>query len=146
MTKEEFAASLHGRDAHRFDLTKEETKQAKAAGLAVVFGQSDDLMEFRGAIEDEVGAWDGVTAVLFKHKDRFFATDADSIGEMDNARQEVAAMDAAEAGNLVTAVWGNAAPEMRWLIKTALPHAPFDLMEDGEVYDRGLVLSLADLA
>lgn len=145
MSKEEFAARLHGRDARRFDLTKEESQQAKAAGFAVIFGQSDDLMEFRGAIEDEVGAWDGVTAVVFKHKDRFFAVDADSISEMDNARQEVAAMDAAEAGNLVKAVWGNAAPELRWLIKTALPHAAFDLLEDGEVYDRGLVLDVADL-
>jgi hypothetical protein len=33
---------------------------AKDNGLVIVFGASDDLVELRGAIHDEVGACDGV--------------------------------------------------------------------------------------
>ena len=58
MTKEELAALINGRK-YRHELTDKEEKAAKDARLVVVFGASDDLMEFRGAINDECGAYDG---------------------------------------------------------------------------------------
>ncbi|WP_222946299.1 hypothetical protein [Paraburkholderia sp. UCT31] len=39
-------------------------EQAKAAGLVIVFGYSDDVMEFRGAIDDQLDSYDGTTAYL----------------------------------------------------------------------------------
>lgn len=145
MTKEEFAASLNGRDARRFDLTKQEEKEAKAHGLVVAFGYSDDNLEFRGAVEEEVGCWNGTTAVLYKHKDKWCVVATDAIDDLENARAEVAAMDAVDAGNSITAVWAPKEVSLRWLIKTSLPSASFDLMEDGEVYDRAIVLNISDL-
>ena len=58
MTQFEFAQKLHGRLRSREIFTNEEIL-ARDNGLVVVMGASDDLMEFTGAISDEVSAWDG---------------------------------------------------------------------------------------
>jgi hypothetical protein len=52
MTKEELAAILNDRE-YGAEITEIEAKLAKKDGLVVVFGHSDDCVEFRGAIEDE---------------------------------------------------------------------------------------------
>ena len=49
------------------DVTAETEKQiAKDSGLVIVYGASDDLMEFEGAIEDEIGCYDGDTIHITK--------------------------------------------------------------------------------
>lgn len=58
MTKEQLAYLLNGRE-YTNEITKEEEREAKNSGLLVIFGASDDLIELRGAIYDEVGAING---------------------------------------------------------------------------------------
>ena len=65
MTKEEFAKKLDGRE-YREEITREEAAEAKKNNLVVVFGASDDLIEFRGAIYDEINAWGGEIVLLDK--------------------------------------------------------------------------------
>ncbi len=55
LTKEELAARINGR-AYRDEITPEEEKLAKENSLVVIFGASDDLIELRGAINEEIGA------------------------------------------------------------------------------------------
>ena len=55
----EFAASLDG--IEYLDERPEAWAQAEKNGYVVVFGYSDDGVEFRGAISDELGAYDGRT-------------------------------------------------------------------------------------
>ncbi len=57
MNAKQLAAQLNGRE-YGSEITKEEEAAAKKAGLVVVYGASDDLVELRGAIEEEVGAYD----------------------------------------------------------------------------------------
>ena len=66
MNAKELAAKLNGREYLR-EITDEEAKQAKASGLVVVYGASDDLIEFRGAIHDEGDCYDG-GEILFDSK------------------------------------------------------------------------------
>ena len=54
LTKEELAAKLNGR-SYRNEITPEEERLAKDNRLVVIFGASDDLIELRGAICDELG-------------------------------------------------------------------------------------------
>ncbi len=61
----DFAKKLTGRECGD-EITREESKNAADLGLVVVYGASDDLMEFRGAIEDEVGCYEGGVAYLIK--------------------------------------------------------------------------------
>lgn len=63
MTKEELAGQLNGREYLR-EIMKSEAEKARANNLLVVFGSSDDLLEFRGTINDEVGAYEGTVVYL----------------------------------------------------------------------------------
>lgn len=58
MTIYEFSEGLNGRQYGK-ELYPFEEQRAKQLGYVVVFGYSDDNTEFRGAIEDEVGCYDG---------------------------------------------------------------------------------------
>ena len=140
MTKEELAAKLHGREIDE-EITEAEAASAKAAGLLVVFGASDDLTEFRGVINDEAGAYEGAEHLIVRGADGF-----ELFEEPDcHCRYSDAAAEAAKAsGLLVEAIWCAEDDGPSWTFKTSLPHATFDVMEDGEVYCRGIVVELPE--
>ena len=111
----------------------------KRQGLVAAFGASDDLLEFRGAIHDEVGAWDGTTVYL----------NAEGLiqkrCECDRCPYDKERMAAAKkTGKQIEAVWSPKNPDASWLIKSNIPHEAFDVMEDGELYCRGIVFRLSD--
>lgn len=144
MTAAELAARITGR-AYRDEITKDEAAEAKAAGLVVVFGASDDLVEFEGAIYDEADAWGGATVrVDRKGIVPSWESIRDGIDE-DDAKAHFARLAAGVVE--IEAVWGSEDPEASWLIKApaSLPHATFDVMEDGELFCRGIVFSINDL-
>lgn len=58
MTIYEFAQRLSGRQ-YGSEISSIEESEAKELGFVVVFGYSDDNAEFRGAIDDEIGCFDG---------------------------------------------------------------------------------------
>jgi hypothetical protein len=139
MTKEELAAQFNGRQMGD-EITKEEQSAAKKNGLVIVFGYSDDNIELRGAIEDEVGGGDGtvirVTAkgVAPKWDDFEEKTKEDAKAYFDAQNQP---------GGEIEAVWGDG--EYSWQFKTSIPHAAFDIMEDDTKFSRGIVFALSDL-
>lgn len=120
------AMLLHGREIGK-EITKEEALAAKEAGLVVVFGYSDDNAELEGAIYDEVGCYDGGTIHLnrsgvCKKKDR-------------TAKIKALWCPKDEAGQTYAS----------WAYQTDLPHHTFDIMEEGELYCRGIVFQLSDI-
>lgn len=68
MTIFDFAEKLNGRE-YMSEITALEEEIAKELGFVVVFGYSDDNAEFRGAIEDEVGCFDG--GRVFEEGDKY---------------------------------------------------------------------------
>lgn len=134
MTKEELAALITGRE-YRSEMTGPEELQAKADGLVVVFGASDDLMEFRGAINNELGAYDGTTAYLTNKG--LLTNDCEN-----EECPHFAAMKKAAA--TIEALWC-AEDGYSWTFKTDIPHTTFEIVEDGEPYCRGIVFVLADV-
>ena len=68
LTAEAFAKMIDG-CSYGKELTKEQRQLAKENGLVVVYGASDDLMEFDGAIYDEMDCYGGGTAFL--HREGF---------------------------------------------------------------------------
>jgi hypothetical protein len=134
MTKEQLAEKLNGREIDS-EITAAEEAQAKAAGLVVIFGASDDLCEFRGAINDESGCYNG--GVIEIHAAGILP---DHECDCDYCAYESIAAKCAT----IEAVWCET-PDISWTYKTALPHATFEIMEDGEKYCRGIVISVADL-
>lgn len=134
MTRDEAAAKLDGNEYGK-EGSKELFATMKEAGLVAVFGASDDLMEFRGAINDEVGCYNGGTAYLTSTG--LLANDCDSDDCPHFAR-------AKEKAPTIDAVW--ASDGYSWTYKTAIPYTTFDIKEDGDNYCAGLVFSLADVA
>lgn len=133
MTKEDLAAILNGRE-YTNEITEAEEKAAKDEGLLVIFGASDDLMEFRGAWEDECGlcsAYLNRDGLLLEHEDRCYCNYCGF-----SVAQKAAA--------LVEAIWGDEDHPL-WYYKTDIPHATFDIMEDEGIYCRGLVIDINDL-
>ena len=141
MTKEELAGKLDGRE-YRKEIDLAEEKSAKEARLVVVFGVSDDLMEFRGAIDDDVGAYDGGEALVDARGLLPSRSDIDDDVILEDffARRKLAW--------LIEALWC-AEGEWRWTFRTDIPHATFEVGEtDGNEtnpYCRGIVFSLDDL-
>jgi hypothetical protein len=124
------AARLNGRE-YRKEITKDEEREAAKVGLVVLFGASDDLAEFRGAIENEAGVYDGGTLLLLDG-DVFEEPDCDCRWA-DAAKEE-----ALKHARRIEAVWCGEG-DYSWTYKTEIPHATFDVMEDGEKYCRGIV-------
>lgn len=138
MSKEQLAALLNGRE-YGNEITDDEAKAAKAAGLAVVFGYSDDNAELRGAINDEIGRYGGNEFVVNRRGVVMMPTeDETEVLERFNVLKQ-----AIGGGEKIKAKWG--CEGYSWTYETAIPHATFDIMEDGEKFCRGIVFSINDL-
>ena len=131
MTKEQLAEILNGRE-YREEITRGEEATAKENGLVVVFGASDDLTEFRGAITDEGGAFGGGEILL--DTDGLFV-ECDSGCEYSEAAKEKC--------KTIKAIWGEG--RFSWQYDTTIPHAKFEILEDGETYCEGIVFDINDL-
>lgn len=134
MTKEELAQMLNGRE-YMEETTDEIERIAKENNLVIVHGYSDDNAELRGAIADEVSCYDG---------GEFYITQnglLDNECECDDCPYFLSAKKSAKK---VEAIWSNI-DGYSWTYKTDIPHATFDILEDGEKFCRGIVFSLDDL-
>lgn len=133
MNTKEWAERLNGRQYGK-EMTGAEEKQAEADGVVIVFGQSDDLIEFRGVIDDEDGAYEGGIYKITPTKD--FVRVTKHSADMHRALPDV------------RAIWspsiGDDGPWTSWEITSTIPHETFDIMEDGEIYCRGIVFAWAD--
>lgn len=136
MTAKELATLLNGRD-YGHEITREEEKLAKENGIVVVFGYSDDNMEFRGAINDEADCYDGGEAKL---NGQGLLEEPECGMDGDNCPFYIKETKRAKT---IKAVWcaKDSAP---WTYETDIPHETFNIYEDGELYCVGIVFALAD--
>ena len=111
MTLKEFAKMLDGRE-YLHEITKEEEALAKELGFVVVFGYSDDNAELRGAIDDEIGCYDGG---VLEHDD---------------------------LPAVIYADWCPDDIDCSWAYGTSIPHENFNIYEDGELYCVGIVCDI----
>ena len=139
MTPKELAAKLHGME-YRDDIPKDLLAEAKKSRLIIIYGASDDLMEFSGAIYDELGAG---TAFIDSEGllPDFENIDKDAYDGKKELKEYFRREPFAKP---VEALWCET-KEINWTYKTDIPHETFDIMEDGEIYCRGIVISLDNL-
>lgn len=135
MTAKELAALLDGNQYDK-EITKEQEKQAAESGLVVVFGYSDDNVVLCGAIDDEVGAYDGTT---------FHVTREGVLWAPDCNCDECKYFEIAKrAATEIKAIWHNSGDPC-WTFETQIPHETFRIYEDGELFCIGIVFSADDL-
>ena len=136
-TMKEFAETLSGRSIGE-EICKDEEKRAAGLGLVVVYGYSDDNVELRGAIDEEVGAYDGTTIRLTKTG----VLQGPACDSAENCECPYFAA-AKNAAKTIEAVWG--AGGVSWTFETNIPHETFNIYEDGELFCVGIVFSMEDL-
>jgi hypothetical protein len=125
LTPQEFALKLDGRE-YGSEITREEHKEAHENGLVVVYGASDDLIEFNGCIDDEFSCWRGADFGI-KRKDM-------SVKEEYQGNK-----------NRIKAIWNNKELGTSWNYETNIPHATFKIVEEEDLYCIGIVFSIYDL-
>lgn len=133
MTIKEFADMLNGRERGK-EITLPEIKQAKELGYVVVFGASDDLCEFQGAIDDEAGCYCGGTIYL----------NNEGIVEEEDACEECKLyLQYLKQCKTIEVVWCGS--EYTWEYKTDIPHETFSIYEDWQPYCQGIVFDVKEL-
>lgn len=140
LTKETLAAMLNGRE-YGEEITREEIAAAKAAGLVVAFGYSDDNMELRGAIHDEVGCFDGRTFDIDR-EGVMLEWEAGTTKGYDEAKAYFLREN--NPTKVLRIVWHDSGDPC-WTFSTEIPHATFKIMEGEEVFCVGIVFSLEDI-
>lgn len=148
MTIKEFAEMLNGRECGS-ELTKEDEKLAAELEFVVVVGYSDDLIEFYGAMREEGDVWNGGTIHLTREGICFDDYD-DAHGCTDGRKICPFAKRCADGSilkkcNSITAVWCPEDLNCSWKYETDIPHATFDIFEDGELYCRGIVFERSSI-
>ena len=134
MNKKELAKLLNGGQIGE-EVSKYQEKIARENGLVIVYGASDDLIEIAGAINDEVGSYDGHTLALF-HEGELYSSGC----EADDCPHEIAIQEKCKT---VKAIFGEG--EITWKYETEIPHETFDIYEGDEIFCRGIVFSVEDI-
>ncbi len=132
MNAKDLAAQLNG-SQYPLHIDRSLAKAAKEAGLVIVYGASDDLMEFEGAIYEELGAYNGTIAYVTR-EGFVLNQGADGFEELVTRASTIHALWCQEG-------------EYSWTYRTDIPHECFEITEEGEPpYCRGIVFALADVA
>lgn len=136
VTKEELAKELDGIE-YPVEIDDRLSALAKESGLVIVYGASDDLMGFEGAIYDERGAYEGTTVLVDSWG---LLPDRDCIEDDDVLENFFIRRKTAKP---IRAIWNK--DGYSFIYETEIPHVTFEVMEDGEKYCRGIVFSLKDI-
>lgn len=133
MNSHELAGVLNGCEYNK-EMGAADNKIAKENGLVVVFGASDYLMEFRGAVNDEIDVYEGGRA--------FFTENDLLINECDNENCPYFKR-LTKTATPIEAKWDTEG--YSWVYETTIPHASFEVLKDGDKYCRGIVFALSDV-
>ena len=109
LTLQDVKDKLHNKVEFGFDLDKDLKEEMKEAGIIIVYGYSDDLMEFDGAFYDEADVFDGGTV---------------NLKEMDEKFKDIE----------IIALWCEH-EEYDWVYETEIQHETFDILGDDDYYD-----------
>ena len=137
LTIQDVAKRMDGRE-YGGELPANEALELKAAGIVVVYGQSDDLCEFAGAISNDIDCTANRAIYLDRNGLACSVEVAEQLGVRGWERYKVCAAK-------IQAEWCKTPDGPSWTYGTAIPHETFRIMEDGEVYCVGIVFLLSDL-
>jgi hypothetical protein len=130
MKKEDFAAQLNGRSYTDLLSSTEQEEALRARLLVVIAG--DDEAEFWGIIQDV--AYLGFLEIGRAPKGPWEVYMDEDMARLGRHAPPTATLDIAQA---------DGADE--WEITTDIPHATFEVMENGKLHCRGVVIEEADL-
>jgi len=134
MTREQLAKKLDGRE-YGCDIDMPEIKEIGKAGLIIVYGASDDMVEFRGSTNREFEACGGIEIPINFNGEPY----SRECGSLDcpHEKEEISKCETIEAK------WDHNG--FLWWIESEIPHSHFVIKEDGKNYCRGIVYNVSDV-
>lgn len=133
MITEEIAYNMDGCE-YGAVTTALDRRYAKDNDAVIVFGASDDLIVFQGAIRDEADCYGGAT-IYFNH---------DGVLQSECEDDECPYFEKIKIGaSKIKAIWDSEG--YAWTYETDIPHETFDIMDGGEKYCRGIVFKIDDV-
>lgn len=139
MTANELANMMTGRQ-YLNEITRQEVSNAEASGLVVVYGQSDDCVEFAGAINDEASAYGGCTILIDQ---KGLLEHWSSASESESAAAEFLARK--PNAKSIKAVWCEKGQPFGWTFKTDIPHCTFAIFDGADMYCKGIIFEHKEL-
>ena len=144
MKKEELAQLLDGIQ-NGAEMNDYEQIQARKNRLLVCFVVSDDFLRLRGIMYKDVVVYEKDTKYLYIGEDG----DLTCISQKEIEEIKMFLEDY-NLGFILPKIpikiqWSPKELDCSWLITTNIPHATFDIYDDGELYCRGIVLELTDI-
>jgi hypothetical protein len=133
MTKEELAEKLNDGEIGS-EVSRLLADEARRSGLVIVYGASDDLTEFEGAIDDETGYGE-----LYIGKDGPIQSQCPEGDECPYFQERLI------GATKINAKWTDGEGGPCWTYETDLPHAKFMINEDGEPFCEGIVFHIDDV-
>lgn len=146
MTAKELATLLDGRE-YRQEITAAEEAQAKESGLLVIFAYSDDLIQFRGIIDDEVDAYNDIELYINPNGSILQAEDG-----FDDYSDYIRHLQENNDNRLMTHIKVQFKKDLSgknriWQsIATDVSHETFKVMNEGELFVEGLVIDSQKMA
>ena len=129
-----FAALLHHREYTK-EITAAEAELAKKSDIVIVFGASDDLMQFYGAINDEIGCYGGGIAYLTPEGLLQNKCNEDRCPYFEKEKLKAIT---------IKAIWN--VEGYSFIYKTNIAHETFDILECDDLYCRGIVFHMNSLS
>lgn len=135
LTKEVLAEKLEGVQ-YPLTITSELREVIADSNLVIVYGASDDLIEFDGSIYEEMSAWEGATVYVltdgsvikdYNYEERIALASGNELEELKKAQK-------------IQAIWGEEGISFQY--KTKIPHAVFNVLEDKDIYCKGIVFDM----
>ena len=134
MTKEELARKLDGA-VYRAEVSRLLAMAADEAGLVVVYGASDNITCFEGAIRDEGGYGD-----LYIGREGLLQSECPEGNDCPYFKASLI------LATKINAKWCDGGEDgLSWIYETDLPHATFMIYDDGEPYCEGIVFHVDDV-
>lgn len=136
MTIKDVALMLDGRE-YGSEVSPAEEIQFKNAGIVVVYGYSDDLVEFEGAVNTEIGIWNTGNIPLLNG----VPFDVPCATEEFETHCCPLLKEVAKMLKYIKARFGING----WELDADFPCEKFTVVEEGDACGVGLVYALADL-
>lgn len=154
MTKEKMAVKLNGREYGQ-EVSAELSKAAEAVGLIIIYGASYDLLEFDGAVAEELAAHGGKIVKFGRGAEILEAVDDDERETLERHHGLASTLKRYADAPGIQILWDTMG--YSWVIEPfppltssnpgiSLPFAPFDIWEHGTKFCRGVVIDKADIA
>lgn len=124
------AACIH-RNEYREEVPRDLRARLKDAGIVAIYGASDDITVFDGALHDEAYPSAEGSMRLTQRGQDYNKCDCEDCPNWK------------PGPNNIRAQWDHGG--YSWFITTDLPHETFDIVEGDDLYCRGVVVRLADL-